>query len=622
MHFSRQKRWRRLKANRKQRQKGNRPETNQPVTHNGNLTNGFPQLAKKVVTSTKETSALTARTANEPTFAKLVGGNILRPIAQVSPAKIISPFPIETWRDCLKTHPDRNFVNTLLDEIQHGVRVGFQNERRKTIDDNHLSAKNNPTPIARELERELSLNRKAGPFLEPPFPNFVGSPMGAVPKKHSKPQKWRIINDLSWPAGQSVNDGISKEQYTCSYDSLDLAISQLKLLGPNTLMSKLDLSDAFRHILVHKNDWELLGSTWPIEINGETRLGYFFDMFLPFGLRSSPALFLKFVSVLRYVIEQRKAHPVWNYLDDFWTCGPEAKNTCAKNLNIMLQSCSDLGFKVNPAKTVQPTTNLLLLGIELDTQKQEASIDTARLSDTLALLNIWSSKTRCKKRQLQSLIGKLHFICKVCRPGRSFLRRMINLLSKASHPSHHIRLTGAFQKDINWWLTFLPTWNGCSFFFDDEWISSSTLELYSDACKDSFGAYFSGDWLMGSFHDYGIPLCRSITFKELYALTAAVNTWAYRLDCRNILFHCDNMSVVNILSSGTSKCPHIMSLVRYLFYVCAQQNIMLRAVHIPGIRNCWADAISRLQVEKFLTSCPQASPQPTAVKPIDLLNFN
>ena len=41
----------------------------------------------------------------------------------------------------------------------------------------------NITPTALELERELGLGRKIGPFLTPPFENFVGSPMGAIPKK-------------------------------------------------------------------------------------------------------------------------------------------------------------------------------------------------------------------------------------------------------------------------------------------------------------------------------------------------------------------------------------------------------------------------------------------------------
>lgn len=102
-----------------------------------------------------------------------------------------------------------------------------------------------------EMERELLFTRKARPFLSTPFSHFLGSPMGNIPKKHSQPTKLRIITDLSWPAGQSVNDANPKEPYTCSYASLDNAIAYLKMFGPDVVMSKLDLFDAFRHIL----DW-------------------------------------------------------------------------------------------------------------------------------------------------------------------------------------------------------------------------------------------------------------------------------------------------------------------------------------------------------------------------------
>jgi len=47
-------------------------------------------------------------------------------------------------------------------------------------------------------------------------------------------------------------------------------------------MSKLDLSDAFRHVVVHDGDWELLGSRWPMELDGTVITGYFLDTFLPF----------------------------------------------------------------------------------------------------------------------------------------------------------------------------------------------------------------------------------------------------------------------------------------------------------------------------------------------------
>ena len=388
-------------------------------------------------------------------------------------------------------------------------------------------------------------------------------------------------------------------------------------------MSKLDLSDAFRHILVDPRDWELLGSTWPIVMpDGSTHTGYFLDMFLPFGLRSSPALFLKFVSGLRYVMAQRGAAPLWNYLDDFWTCGPPApSDSCFHNLDIMLGTCADMGFSTNPDKTVLPSTSLVLLGIQLDTITQELRIDHSRLTEIMDLLEHWSTKRRCTKRQLQSLIGKLHFVCHACRPGRIFLRRMIDVLCKVPHPTHHIRLNRAFHNDLLWWKVFLPSWNGCSFFYDADWISSSHLELYTDASHADFGAYFSGQWLYGSFNEHDISLSRSIAFKELYAIAIAVHTWSSELASRNILFHCNNSSVVHALSNGTSRCRHIMTLLRFLFFTCAHHNIMLRATHINGVDNHWADALSRFQVDKFLAAYPMASRQPTPALALNLTPF-
>ncbi len=74
----------------------------------------------------------------------------------------------------------------------------------------------------------------------------------------------------------------------------------------------------------------------------------------------------------------------------------------------------------------------------------------------------WRSRSSCAKHQLQSLIGKLNFICSVCHPGRTILQRMIYLLQNVQHPTHHICLRNSFLKDLNWWLLLLRDWNSKS----------------------------------------------------------------------------------------------------------------------------------------------------------------
>ena len=59
-----------------------------------------------------------------------------------------------------------------------------------------------------------------------------------------------------------------------------------------------------------------------------------------------------------------------------------------------------------------------------------------------------------ERRELDSLIGTLHHACTVVRPGHSFLRQAITLLSLAKRPHHHIRLNASFRSDIAWWQAF------------------------------------------------------------------------------------------------------------------------------------------------------------------------
>ena len=58
---------------------------------------------------------------------------------------------------------------------------------------------------------------------------------------------------------------------------------------------------------------------------------------------------------------------------------------------------------------------------------------TARLpsdkhAELIALLDEWANKRWCKLKELQSLVGKLNHACAVVPLGRTFLRRLLDLL--------------------------------------------------------------------------------------------------------------------------------------------------------------------------------------------------
>ena len=79
----------------------------------------------------------------------------------------------------------------------------------------------------------------------------------------------------------------------------------------------------------------------------------------------------------------------------------------------------------------------------------------------------------------------------------------------------------------------------------------------------------------------------------------AVHTWGSHQPWRKILFHCDNHTVVNIWSRGSTHAPHTIALARLLYFYACNYNINKCVIHIPGVYNEIADSLSHFQMEKF-----------------------
>ena len=74
----------------------------------------------------------------------------------------------------------------------------------------------------------------------------------------------RVIIDLSFPHGTSVNAGISKDIYldtpfTLKLPTIDNITRQIKTLGRCCQLYKVDISRAFRHVKLDPRDYDLLG---------------------------------------------------------------------------------------------------------------------------------------------------------------------------------------------------------------------------------------------------------------------------------------------------------------------------------------------------------------------------
>ena len=71
-----------------------------------------------------------------------------------------------------------------------------------------------------------------------------------------------------------------------------------------------------------------------------------------------------------------------------------------------------------------------------------------RLKDLLAE---WQFKKVCSREELESLLGHLNHACSIVRPGRSFIGRLISLLSDAKQKHRNIiRINTEARSDIGW----------------------------------------------------------------------------------------------------------------------------------------------------------------------------
>ena len=182
---------------------------------------------------------------------------------------------------------------------------------------------------------------------------------------------------------------------------------------------------------------------------------FYIDPMLPFGLRSDPKSTCRRP---RMVVERGRVRNDFHYLD----------------IPLAAHKCEGSSICVT------------FLGIVIDTATGELRLPPEKLVHLRNLLSKWGDRKACGRRELESLIGYLNHACKVIRPGRSFLRRIIDLLHRNPNTYHPIHLNCQFRSDLQWWKSFAAGWNSTSYI-----TTNSSTNFASDA---------SGSWGCGAWH--------------------------------------------------------------------------------------------------------------------------
>ena len=550
--------------------------------------------------------------------------------------------------DNIITPVDPNRLQKLLEEaiydqdkteyLVNGFTNGFSleyagNLTRRRLSPNLKLRVGSKEELWNKVMKEVELGRFAGPFAEPPFEQFIQSPIGLVPK--DKGLKTRLIFHLSYPKdGDSVNSGIPYNKCRVVYPDFDEAVKICIDEGVGCSIGKSDMSSAFRHVPMAKDKWWLLVMKAQHPIT--KKIMYFVDKCLPFGSSISCAIFQAISDAIAWIVQHKTKKANVNYLDDYLFAALK-KILCDYQMKVFLEVCKDINFPVAMEKTFWGTTTLVFLGMLLDTVRQVICIPMDKLIKASNWVDYFLNKKNKKATVLefQKLCGILNFLCRCTVPGRAFIRRLyINTVDngKMLKPHHHVKITDEHRMDLMIWRNFLR--HPDSYyrpFMDVTAFNAEMLDMYSDASgnyKLGFGAYCGTEWTFGQWDE---AFCTehkpSIEYLELFAVLVGVLNWIKLFENHRIILFCDNESVVSMINGSTSKCRNCMVLIRLLTAESINRNVRIFARHVGTKANGKADALSRMDFDRFWRLAqgimnPSDTPIPSVIWPMEKIWLN
>lgn len=166
------------------------------------------------------------------------------------------------------------------------------------------------------------------------------------------------------------------------------------------------------------------------------------------------------------------------------------------------------------------------------------------------------------------------------------------------------------------WLHFLTHYNGITYYREEMLLSTENQHIFTDASKSmGCGGVYKTKWFSISWPTQWWRQ-QEITLLELVPIVLALQAWAPFFKNKCVTLNTDNLALVHIINTQSSKDEKIMFLIRQLVFHALQENFLIKAIHIPGKKNNLSDALSRLQINKFRFLHPDADRGQWTVPPL------
>ena len=372
----------------------------------------------------------------------------------------------------------------------------------------------------------------------------------------------------------------------CKSFKMETAASIQEALQPGEWMFQVDIKDAYLHIPVRKELRKFLRFTVANQVFQFTTL--------PFGLCTAPRTFtLILIPVLAWLrAEGIKVHA---YLDD-WLGRSHSQRLANSHGNTVTSLLTKLGWLVNWEKTsLEGAQETVFLGLLFDLRIPSVRPGPKGVQALHTAIRALHPGAKITALKAFKLLGMLKHWAPYMVRGRLELRRIqrwLNLRWQQSRGrwSDKVLVDKSLCTMLRWFLNEHRINQGIPLH-----PSPPTQEMHTDASKEGWGAQIRNCSARGTWtpREKGLH----INHLEMLAVFRACKELRMQLQYRVTTAHIDNTTVVAYLKKegGTHSWP-LTLLTRQVLQWCDRHEIVLRPVHIAGVLNVRADALSRARV--------------------------
>jgi len=528
---------------------------------------------------------------------------------------------------------DMERVELVCKELTEGADIGCRGAARAASRSKNASSCNGQeAAISEAVAGWVVKHFAAGPFEEGEVP--AGAKINSMMCRPKPNGSVRVILNLSAPSGISVNDGIDTNEFPAVMSSTAKWLLVLNKAGRGALMTKIDWSDAYKHIRVREADRDLQWFQWMDK--------YFVELCLVFGAASSPGIYDRTAKVVLDIVLAASKFPrdmVCQYLDDVCAAAPPGSETLNEFRKAYKEVAGNVGVHLapedDPDKAFPPTTAGTVLGIYYDTVNWIWRIPEEKLGRLNDQIRAAIAAGRLTQAEIWSLVGRIIHYCPLVPLGRFNIDKLIAINGKWANKSAMVDLSPAVIRQLDFWVTILnvtsgvaaipppPTWAPAwarEFFTDAAGGSASRIGLGCGGVSGSWWCYIPWQRKINTGVRYaGRRLGSKLSALELVAPLVCLASDPLLVRAQPVRILVDNSGSVKIWLKGySSRCSLCTTLVSAMAAVAAALGTKVFVEKVARCSSPAAAAAGALSKADFAAArrlAPEMSVEPGWIAP-------